>query len=577
MSLSGIGVEELRPRAFDQAVGNDGLDLFAVARDALHRPFGLETPLGRVEQDQFAHAGRAVVPGDHANQLGGVAGDGLGIEGGIRPIGIALVVGHLAGTVRVHLEQESREVMGRVGVFPAGVEHAAVVEHRGAPVLVLVETQLADARPVGVHDAQIGHVVAAAHAGHAMEGPRRGEEDAAVGEVAGIEVVHVRFVAGRDLPQAAAVDLDFPNLPDHPLVGHGEEQLVGVEVELHVADELRRPRLQQRGQFALRADGREHGDLVVVAVAAGRAVGLPVLRQAQAPGAALDQQEFVEGQERIGQQGVALQDGELVGDLGDTLFRPLVAGGQGRFGLLEAFFQFRQAAEEFRALGIFAAVGGNQVLDRRARAGQAAEHGKLPGAARRKIGLAGAHRKEVAMAAGLVVDLQEQPVHALLQVEDDGVVVGRDAAGHVLREELLAVEPHLQPVVAAEAGRGLGGLVGGDGAIQVGRHMVAARQVLRLAVAPLGTGRPQRLAGGALRGKIDALFREQHVAEGGGLQGAGRVPRTELHLGGGAAINPPARNQASIAVRMTVFPENPQQVLHHFILFVRTPRPAGRK
>ena len=32
---------------------------------------------------------------------------------------------------------------------------------------------------------------------------------------------------------------------------------------------------------------------------------------------------------------------------------------------------------------------------------------------------------------------------------------------------------------------------------------------MRLTIAPLGTGRPKRLAGGAFRGKIDALFREK--------------------------------------------------------------------
>ena len=145
--------------------------------------------------------------------------------------------------------------------------------------------------------------------------------------------------------------------------------------------------------------------------------------------------------------------------LGDALLGRLVAAGQGRFGLLDGLFQFRQAAKEFPAFGIFAAVGGKQVLDRLARAGHAAQHGELPGAPRRKMRLAGPQVEVEPMAAALVVDLQEQPVLAWLQVEDDGVIVGRDAAGNVLREQLLAVEPHLQPVVAAEAGGGLRGLV----------------------------------------------------------------------------------------------------------------------
>jgi len=137
--------------------------------------------------------------------------------------------------------------MRRVRVFPAGVEHAAIIEHSGAPVLVLVEAQLAHTGAVGIHFADVGHLVAAANARHAVEGQARGEEDFAVGKITGVIVVHVGFFAEGHLAQAAAVGLDLPHLPALMFAGHRKQHLVAAEIQLEVADKPRLLGLQQGG------------------------------------------------------------------------------------------------------------------------------------------------------------------------------------------------------------------------------------------------------------------------------------------------------------------------------------------
>ena len=102
-------------------------------------PLLFETPQGRIEDDQFAHPLHAMVAGDDGHDLRRVAGDRPGVERRVRPIGIAAVVGRLVRAVGIHREQQPREVVRRVGVFPAGIQDAAVVEHRRAPVVVLIE------------------------------------------------------------------------------------------------------------------------------------------------------------------------------------------------------------------------------------------------------------------------------------------------------------------------------------------------------------------------------------------------------------------------------------------------------
>jgi len=361
----GIGVEELRPTVDRQAVADDRLDLLPVARDPLHRRLRLAPPLHGVEDHQLAHARVVVVAADHRHHLGRMIGDRPGIEKRVRPIGVAAHVFHLARAVRVHVEQQARVRVRRVGVLPSRVKHAPVVEHRGTPIVLLVEAELADVAPVGVHEVQRGHVRAAVHAGNPHEIRRRGEDDPAVGQVAGVVAVHVGLLAG-ELAQARAVGADLEHLPAVVAAGHGEEHPVGVEVQLDVAHEAAALGLVERGELALAAHGREHHDLVVVARLRQAGVALPVAGQAQRRrvGPALHQQQPLEIQERIGQERFSRQSGQ---GLLDLLALGLGGGlplARGLLQTLQLRGQRRQPAQVLRPLGVLRSEGRHQVADR---------------------------------------------------------------------------------------------------------------------------------------------------------------------------------------------------------------------
>jgi len=360
-----IGVEELGPRVVDQVVLDERLDPLAATGNPLHHAVGLAPAAGRVEDHQLAHARVVVVAADHRHHLGRMIGDRPGIEKRVRPIGVAAHVFHLARAVRVHVEQQARVRVRRVGVLPSRVKHAPVVEHRGTPIVLLVEAELADVAPVGVHEVQRGHVRAAVHAGNPHEIRRRGEDDPAVGQVAGVVAVHVGLLAG-ELAQARAVGADLEHLPAVVAAGHGEEHPVGVEVQLDVAHEAAALGLVERGELALAAHGREHHDLVVVARLRQAGVALPVAGQAQRRrvGPALHQQQPLEIQERIGQERFSRQSGQ---GLLDLLALGLGGGlplARGLLQTLQLRGQRRQPAQVLRPLGVLRSEGRHQVADR---------------------------------------------------------------------------------------------------------------------------------------------------------------------------------------------------------------------
>ena len=212
--------------------------------------------------------------------------------------------------------------------------------------MVLVERQLAGVLAVGVGEEHVGHRVAAADARHAVEAPRRAEHDPPVGQVAGVVVVHVGVRAGRDLAEALAVDADLEDLPAVLRAGRAEEHAIAVEVQVDVADESAAVGLVQPRQLAVRPNGREHGDLIVVLVARQGTVALPVLRQAEVP-ATLDHQQLVEVQQRVGQQGLLTQRDELLRHVRTTA----------------ALLQRLQTPEVLRALGVLRTERLGQVLD----------------------------------------------------------------------------------------------------------------------------------------------------------------------------------------------------------------------
>ena len=81
---------------------------------------------------------------DHGDELGGGSGDGPRIEHGIGPVGSAAVKLLLVGAIGVHVEEDARDKVRNIRVFPAQIEQTPVVQNRGTPVVVLVEGQAAD-------------------------------------------------------------------------------------------------------------------------------------------------------------------------------------------------------------------------------------------------------------------------------------------------------------------------------------------------------------------------------------------------------------------------------------------------
>ena len=83
MLAQGPGVEEPGPARVDQPVADDGLDLLAVAWDALDGSARLVSASCGVEDHQLAHPPHAVVAGDDRHDLRRVPGDGPGVEEGV--------------------------------------------------------------------------------------------------------------------------------------------------------------------------------------------------------------------------------------------------------------------------------------------------------------------------------------------------------------------------------------------------------------------------------------------------------------------------------------------------------------
>ena len=314
------GVQELRPGRVDEVVLDLRPDGLASPGDSLDGAVGLLAAAGDVEEHQLAHPRHAVVPADNADQFCGTARDRPGVEQRVGPVRVSPVDGPLLRAVGVHAEQDPVVRVRRVGVLPPLVHHPPVGEDRRAPVVLLIETQLPDpSRRAGIraHDEQVRDARRAVDARHGDERPRRAEHDPPVGQIAGVVVVHVVVLAGRDLPQPsrrAGIRADLEHLPPVVRADRREQHPIAVEVQVHVADEDRILRLVERRQLPVGRRRRKHGDLVVEPAAGQHTIALPVLRQAQrrAAGAALDQQQLVHRQQRVGQQRFPLEGQNLL-------------------------------------------------------------------------------------------------------------------------------------------------------------------------------------------------------------------------------------------------------------------------
>ena len=310
------GRGEFGPGVRDQLVHRNRLDRLAPTGNSLDRARRLVTAFGWVQQHQFPGPRHPVVPGDDAADHRRMAGDGPRPVHGVGPVGIAAVVLHLPAAVGIHAKQQPAKIVRRVGVFPAGVQHAAIVHHGGIPVVVLVKRQPAFVGTVRIQHVQVSHVRAARARDSLLAGIRN-THDSTVGQIAGIVVSHGR-VRRRDLPQAAAVDLQLPDL-----TAVREQQPLGVPVQVHIADVA----AVNCRQLSVGPDGRQDADLLPEPVWAA-----PVRIETRI---ALDHQQPVEPQDRIGQQdlGRRLFDFRLLGQqllqrVASRLENPFAQGGR---------------------------------------------------------------------------------------------------------------------------------------------------------------------------------------------------------------------------------------------------------
>ena len=234
-----------------------------------------------------------------SHDLGVVARHGTRIEEGRGPVGVAAVELALVGSVGIHAHEEARVGVGGVGVLPALVEDLAVVHDARRPVVLLIEAELADPRPIGAHAVEIGHVGVALHARHGDAAGRGSEEEIAVRQVAGIVVVHSLTHMGCHLPGARPVRADLEHLPLPLLVRHGEEHPVRVEMQAKIADkgvvlwpvQFREPRIGL-------AEGESH-DGVVVAARRDRRVAVEIGRKPQICAAPPDEEDTIEVDRRM--------------------------------------------------------------------------------------------------------------------------------------------------------------------------------------------------------------------------------------------------------------------------------------
>ncbi len=209
----------------------------AVSRNALYGAFRLPPSPLNIEQYEFAHAGYAVMTADDARELSGVPGNGARVEKRVRPIRIAAVIFHLPGAVGVHVEQYAVVTVGRIGIFPAQIQYPAIGKYRGAPVMLLVETQLADMTAVRVHPVESGAARTPVYAGHGREEGRGRENDVAVRQIAGVVMVNIGLIARRHLTQTGSVGKDLEYLPAVLRADGGKQEPVRIEMQVHIADE----------------------------------------------------------------------------------------------------------------------------------------------------------------------------------------------------------------------------------------------------------------------------------------------------------------------------------------------------
>ena len=254
-AVQGIGVEELRPARQGQPVFDHPFDLAAETRESAAPPARLRAgPAPGSNSTSSPWRGLSWCPPMTAMTRRGIPGYWPRVEEGVRPIRVAAQELHLPGAVRVHVKEQPRVRVRRIRILPSRVEHTAIVQNGGAPVVFLVEAKLPDIPAVGVHPVEVGHVRTAVHARHANETGGGREQDAAVREVAGIVGIHIRLLAGKlaHLRRRASRKLHLKHLPSAIGAHRGEEHLARVPMQVHITHKHVLARLEHRFQRRLR-------------------------------------------------------------------------------------------------------------------------------------------------------------------------------------------------------------------------------------------------------------------------------------------------------------------------------------
>ena len=132
-------------------------------------------------------------------------------------------VDRLVGSIGVHRPQRLRIAEVPVHIFPAIVQDTAVGGDVRGPIEQGVLGDLVDIGPVGLHTVKIAHDMPVAHA--ILGFARGGKHDAVVGQIQGVQVVHIRQMGQLLQPGPVNVDLInmiavrriFPHRKDNPL------------------------------------------------------------------------------------------------------------------------------------------------------------------------------------------------------------------------------------------------------------------------------------------------------------------------------------------------------------------------
>ena len=150
-----------------------------------------------IEQEHAAMFGATVVTTGHHHEAVRIAGDGTRAaeEGG--EVGTAAVERELSDAVGIHRHELAREIVLEIGVLPAGVADASVIEDGGGVVGVLLKGELDGFACLAVHTVEHAHGEVPVLAGEELIGARAEEDNlVAIRQVAGVPPLDVEVFGG---------------------------------------------------------------------------------------------------------------------------------------------------------------------------------------------------------------------------------------------------------------------------------------------------------------------------------------------------------------------------------------------